>query len=143
MFGRLDFMERRGSGFKKILEDYRFEENFSVNKTPVFRSDPYSFSVTLYNLNYGVDDDNVGNADGEMAVNGGEMAVNGCDLTERLILHLKEHPKASAASISKDLHIPQRTIERRISELKNSRVLIRHGAARGGYWEVMDEGIRQ
>ena len=40
----------------------------------LFRSDPYSFSVTLYNLNYGVDDDNVGNADGEMAVNGGEMA---------------------------------------------------------------------
>ena len=40
MFGRLDFMERRGSGFKKILEDYRFEENFSENKTPVFRSDP-------------------------------------------------------------------------------------------------------
>ena len=60
MFGRLDFMERRGSGFKKILEDYRFEEKFSENKTPVFRSDPYSFSVTLYNLNYGVDDGNDG-----------------------------------------------------------------------------------
>ena len=65
MFGRLDFMERRGSGFKKILEDYRFEENFSENKTPVFRSDPYSFSVTLYSLNYGVNDDIVGNDGGE------------------------------------------------------------------------------
>ena len=65
LFGRLDFMERRGSGFRKILEDYRFEENFEEGKTPVFRSDPYSFSVTLYNLNYGVNDDNTGSETSE------------------------------------------------------------------------------
>lgn len=140
MFGRLDFMERRGSGFKKILEDYRFEENFNNNKTPVFRSDPYSFSVTLYNLNYGTGDGDAVGIGGETTVNGGEMAVNDGDVVVQLTSYLKRYPKASASSISKDLSIPQRTIERRIKDLKESGVLIRRGSARGGSWEVRTEG---
>jgi len=52
LFSRMHFMERRGSGFKKIKADYRNAVNYTENLAPVFRSTPTSFFVTLYNLNY-------------------------------------------------------------------------------------------
>ena len=47
-------MERRGSGFKKIKDDYRRAVNYRPELEPVFYSDTSSFWVTLYNLNYNV-----------------------------------------------------------------------------------------
>ena len=52
LFNRMHFMERRGSGFKKIKEDYHSAANFTLEMEPVFYSDETQFSVTLYNLNY-------------------------------------------------------------------------------------------
>lgn len=54
MFNRLSYMERRGSGFKKIKSDYRKEVNYDEKLEPRFYSDYTSFWVTLYNLNYKV-----------------------------------------------------------------------------------------
>lgn len=54
MFNRLSYMERRGSGFKKIKSDYRKEVNYDEKLEPSFYSDYTSFWVTLYNLNYKV-----------------------------------------------------------------------------------------
>ena len=54
MFSRMYYMERRGSGFKKIKEDYHNAFNFRPELEPKFFSDISSFIVTLYNLNYNV-----------------------------------------------------------------------------------------
>lgn len=53
IFARLGYMERQGSGFKKITENYRAAHNFRTDLEPKFYSDVTSFQVTLYNLNYG------------------------------------------------------------------------------------------
>lgn len=50
MFSRLRFMERRGSGFKKIIEDYRSQYRFSEELAPEFKSAYDAFFLTLYNL---------------------------------------------------------------------------------------------
>ncbi len=55
IFGRLGYMERQGSGFKKITESYRAAHNYRDELEPKFYSDASSFQVTLYNLNYGTD----------------------------------------------------------------------------------------
>lgn len=52
IFGRMNYMERRGSGFKKIKDDYYSAVNFNTSLAPKFHSTPSSFFVTLYNLNY-------------------------------------------------------------------------------------------
>lgn len=52
VFSRLNYMERRGSGFKKIIEDYRAQHNYSEDKKPVFLSEYDAFFLTLPNLNY-------------------------------------------------------------------------------------------
>ena len=54
IFGRLGFMERQGSGFKKITDAYYSAHNFRKELEPKFYSDFSSFRVTLYNLNYNV-----------------------------------------------------------------------------------------
>ena len=54
VFARLGYMERQGSGIKKIIENYETEPNYSVAMKPEFFSDYSQFSVILKNLNYGV-----------------------------------------------------------------------------------------
>lgn len=54
VFSRMHYMERRGSGFKKIKADYHNAIHFRPELEPKFNSTPTSFFVTLYNLNYDV-----------------------------------------------------------------------------------------
>ena len=54
LFQRLDLMERRGSGFKKILDAYAFEsEKRGETVVPRFESTQTDFFLILPNLNYG------------------------------------------------------------------------------------------
>lgn len=55
MFSRMNYMERRGSGFKKIKADYHRAVNFREALEPQFYSDRNNFIVTLFNLNYGIE----------------------------------------------------------------------------------------
>ena len=54
VFNRLGYMERKGSGFGKIISGYELQINFNENKRPSFRSDRYQFTVVMPNLNYDV-----------------------------------------------------------------------------------------
>ena len=60
VFARLGYMERQGSGFKKITEAYYAAHNYRAELEPKFYSDVTSFQVTLYNLNYGQTTDGTG-----------------------------------------------------------------------------------
>ena len=60
VFSRINYMERRGSGFRKIKDDYRRAVNYRPELEPKFYSDTTSFWVTLYNLNYHVAIDRIG-----------------------------------------------------------------------------------
>ena len=65
LFQRLDLMERRGSGFKKVLDAYAFEsEKRGVSIRPEFRSARSAFFAVLPNLNYG---HSIGQAVGHVA----------------------------------------------------------------------------
>ena len=57
VFNRLGYMERKGSGFGKIIRGYEFQINYSEGKRPTFRSDRYQFTVVMPNLNYDVPQD--------------------------------------------------------------------------------------
>lgn len=52
IFNRLKYMDRRGSGFKKILSDYNSHPNYSSQMAPEFYSDNDSFLLVLKNVNY-------------------------------------------------------------------------------------------
>ena len=52
IFNRLKYMERRGSGFKKIIGDYRKQPQYDESMAPKFDSDYDAFLLILKNLNY-------------------------------------------------------------------------------------------
>lgn len=78
IFGRLGYMERQGSGFKKITESYHAAHNYREELEPKFYSDVTSFKVTLYNLNYGTitTSDNISIEDGNIAVTTDHVAID-------------------------------------------------------------------
>ena len=56
VFNRLGYMERKGSGFGKIISGYEFQINYNESKRPSFRSDRffrnYPFWLLLIYLNF-------------------------------------------------------------------------------------------
>lgn len=61
VFNRLGYMERKGSGFGKIISGHEFQINYNESKRPSFRSDRDQFTVVMPNLNYDVPQDLEGN----------------------------------------------------------------------------------
>ncbi|WP_050793259.1 ATP-binding protein [Ruminococcus albus] len=52
IFSRLHFMERRGSGIKKIIKEYKAQYKYSDDLQPEFVSEHGGFFLTLKSLNY-------------------------------------------------------------------------------------------
>ena len=81
IFARLGYMERQGSGFKKITEAYSSAHNYRAELAPKFYSDSASFQVTLYNLNYGIavkvaiEDENLAIAPNHVAIEDENLAI--------------------------------------------------------------------
>lgn len=79
VFARLGYMERQGSGIKKIIENYVSEVNYNEDLKPEFFSDSSQFSVILKNLNYGRELGELGksqvDSDKETGVLGGNQVV--------------------------------------------------------------------
>lgn len=85
IFSRLKYMERRGSGFKKICNEYAHQVNYRDEVKPVFYSDNNDFVLTLYNLNYGV----------ENSVDGVNEVKNGVDDDEKVSHDFPNYTKVS------------------------------------------------
>jgi predicted HTH transcriptional regulator len=166
LFQRLDLMERRGSGFKKILGAYAFEsEKRNAAICPEFRSIRSAFFAVLPNLNYG-------RAIGQVA--GGAMhsctatkttnkATNNptnkttsnptnksvrkqgiITLTAEALAVLREFQKdgsASAERVAKILKMTPDGVRYHIKNLRAAGRLMRVGNRRIGNWIVVDETI--
>ena len=50
ILNRLGYMERKGSGFGKIINGYEVQSNYNDNKRPNFSSDRYQFTVIMPTL---------------------------------------------------------------------------------------------
>jgi predicted HTH transcriptional regulator len=72
IFNRLKYMDRRGSGFKKIIGDYRIQPQYNERKEPEFNSDNDSFLLVLKNLNYDVSEVMKKNGDKKTAIKNGD-----------------------------------------------------------------------
>ena len=75
IFGRLGYMERQGSGFKKITEAYYAAHNYRAELEPKFYSDVTSFQVTLYNLNYGAKAKNIAVENEDVTIEPNHIAI--------------------------------------------------------------------
>lgn len=125
VFNRLGYMERKGSGFEKIISGYEFQVNYSEDKKPLFRSDRYQFTVIMPNLNYGVE--NIDITDVKSDVN----------LKEKIKAAINDDPKITQRALVGKIGVSFRQIQQNMSEMVSSGEIIRIGSNRSGYWEVL------
>ena len=111
-------MERKGSGFGKIISGYEFQINYSENKRPSFRSDRYQFTVVSPNLNYDV-----------------PQGVPQDKLDVQMIDLIHKDNKISTEKIAVALGVSSKTIKRQIKEMDNVTYV---GSGFSGHWEIKD-----
>ena len=115
VLNRLGYMERKGSGFGKIISGYEFQKNYNESKKPTFRSDKYQFTMIMPNLNYGTQGDT--HKSGEI----------------QIIELIRKDNKISTERIAEQLGISIRTVKRRIKKLNNVKFV---GRGSNGHWEI-------
>ena len=133
IFNRLHYMDRRGSGFKKIVEDYQMYANVSNGAKPVFKSELSSFFITLPNLQYVVK-----GQDGTKDVT--KDVIKDVTKEQADILDvMRDNPNVKTAEMSQRIGLTQRHILRLIKELTDKEVIRRDGGRRYGKWMILKE----
>ena len=122
IFARMKFMDRRGSGFDKIINGTNrlFDDN---NNHVEFYATGTHFSVVIYNANY---------------ENG---TINGTinDNEELVYMLMKKNAKITVTEIIEKTNIPRRTINRIITRLKEKELIVREGSNKDGYWKIVKQ----
>lgn len=122
IFNRLGYMERKGSGFGKIIGGYEFQINYDESKKPSFRSDRYQFTVVMPNLNY-----NVLRMSSEKERNPLEIQI---------LNMIKKDNKISTEKMAMTLGISSKTVKRHIKDIGIVRFI---GRGSNGHWEIIDD----
>ena len=120
-------MERRGSGFKKILEDYDFQEHMTAALMPIFMAEHKDFLLILYNLNYSEEkNDAQGDAQGDAQEKKSKYET-------KILKLVKADNKVTREEMAQKIGVSKKTIER---EIKKITQLSYVGRGYSGHWEI-------
>ena len=132
MFGRLRLMERRGSGFKKILDAYESEERYREELRPEFYTDGYNFFLTLWNLNYA---HNKAQIKAQVKAQT-KSQNNAADDREYLLLLIRENPSITQAELAELMNRSRRSVQSMMKKLIEDGTVERIGSKKQGTWMV-------
>lgn len=131
IFSRLDFMERRGSGIKKIFQAYENDE-----KKPNFEIIDDVFIVTFYSRLYRNVDRNDDNVDINVEIKIKEKYPELSNTSIDIINLVEINNHITQPEIAKELDKATNTIYRNIKVLKDMGILERVGSNKKGYWRI-------
>lgn len=142
VFARMNLMERRGSGLRKIIEAYEAEENYKENFKPEFKSTESSFITILKNLNYETqnvtqnDGQSEGQNEGENEGQNDGKKLKPKDRRNKIVKLMKENSNITTIELSHILLVSVSTIERDLKILTDEKTIEYIGSAKDGYWNV-------
>ncbi|MCL2149517.1 MAG: winged helix-turn-helix transcriptional regulator [Dehalococcoidia bacterium] len=113
-------MERRGSGLRKIIDQYPGDSE------PVFRSAEQSFVVVLKKLNSNQTSVPVGTVNGTVKNAG------------KILDAILADPKITRTKLATETGLSVRTVARELKTLRETSVIRRVGPDRSGRWEVAE-----
>ena len=167
MFTQLDYMEKRGSGLRKMRELTEKLPNFLPGKEPLYKTEASSFFTTFYNLNWGENGrisveevaDRVNSTLKKYPVNEGaserkfgvnekssekRFGVKGEDASKRVsrtgqkIIDLViSDSSITAEAMSIKIGVSKRAVEKNIKELRERGILVHEGSDKAGYWRII------
>ena len=135
-FYRLKLMERRGSGMKKIIGEYKRFEHLENYHAPEFNSNASEFHVTMWNLNYAMD----GIKDNPHVVKAKVNVTKEFVKAQRQIYKLiSQTPQINATQMSENMGISLRQVQRYLKQLSDLKLIVREGGRKNGIWKILDE----
>ncbi len=140
IFNRLHFMERRGSGFKKICEDYAFAEGYTERKTPRFNSDNDNFTLILPNLNYNPEKGQKKGPENKGQKKGPEKRSVRQEIIQRandVLDIIKNEPTISRVKIAEKMDISEKKVRVAIEHLIAEKIIVHDGPDKGGKWIIL------
>ncbi len=147
-FSRLDLMERRGSGMKKILGEYSRFESLKEYHAPEFSSNASEFHVTLWNLNYGTDvvkDAANDTADVTKEFVKGfvkeppQFTKEFVKAQRRIYKLISTNPQINITAIAENLGVSTRQVQKYLRRLTELQLIAREGGRKNGIWKILDK----
>lgn len=147
-FSRLDLMERRGSGIKKILGEYNRFESLKEYRAPEFNSNATEFYVTLWNLNYGTDvvKDVANDTSNVVKDVVKDVVKESAQFTKefvkarRLIFrYISQDPEINATQMAEKMNVSLRQMQRYLKQLSDLNLIARKGGRKNGIWKILDK----
>ena len=122
IFSRMNYMDRRGSGFDKIINWTNRLFNDGKNHVE-FYATPTHFSVIIYNANYVNDkvNDKV------------SLSINAKNILEAIICK----PSITRKELAKIIEKKESTVDRAIRELKNKGFIKEKKCDKNGEWQIL------
>lgn len=131
IFSRMNLMERRGSGLKKILDSYQVQEKYNEDLKPEFRSTQSSFFIILKNLNY--------NSSDKVAISSDKVAINVDKNQEQIVLDFaKENKLFKTKDIEILLSVKSARARRILSKMVENNLLESIGENRNRQYRLKD-----
>jgi len=138
LFHRMRYMERRGSGLRKIVNETKKLHGYSDEFMPEFYSTHSSFKVVLKNINY-TDRQTENKPPNDVGLSVGiKVGIN--ETQQNIIDLMTANPFITAEQISAEIGLSKRRVESNISKMKNDGLVEREGAKRNGRWVVNHQG---
>ncbi len=135
LFARMNLMERRGSGLKKIIEAYQFEEKYNEKLIPEFRSTESAFFTVLKNLNYEQID--VGQSGTQNVGQNVGQKLTPKQRRNKIIEFINENASITAKHLANIFDITTRTVERDLAKLTEDGFIKYIGSSKDGKWVVI------
>ena len=155
VFTQLDYMEKRGSGLRKMRELTEKLPNFLPGKEPQYHTEAFSFYTTFYNLNWGENGripveevaERVNNTPQKYPVNGKstlkKYPVNKNlnkpvgRTAQRIIDMVISNPMITREKMADELGISLDGVKKQIKKLKDRGLLVHEGSDKAGYWRII------
>lgn len=166
VFTQLDYMEKRGSGLRKMRELTEKLPNFLQGKEPQYQTEAMTFYTTFYNLNwrkneripveevaervnnplkkYPANEESSETRFGEPPTSSETRFGESPDApknigrtAQKIIDFVISDPSMSAETMAYKIGISSRAVEKQIAKLRSKGILSREGADFGGYWRIV------
>ena len=134
IFSQMGLIEAWGTGLQRIRDaahEYGLPDPEFIEMSDGFRVNLYR---RITHINKQTCECDVGENVGE---NVGDVGENVGDVGTMILNCISNNNRVSATEIATKLSITPRTVERYIKLLREDGTIVRHGGARGGYWEIM------
>lgn len=122
VMAQLDYMEKRGSGLKKICYATKELENYKEGRDPIFKSSVSQFMTVIYSMEY---------EEGENGTLSGTLNSKQKDV----LAFITTTPGIQAQEIIERLSIPRDTLNKILKVLTDRDLIARRGSKKtGGYY---------